>query len=71
MSEVKSIHEHVLKSRREAADYLGVAEQTLAVWACTKRYDLPVVKIGRRVKYRQADLNNFIEKNTVCREVSQ
>ena len=41
-----------LLSRREAAAYLGVAEQTLAVWKCTKRYDLPYVKIGKLVKYR-------------------
>lgn len=53
-----------LRSRREAANYLGVAPQTLAVWACTKRYHLPLVKIGRHVKYRQSDLDAFIERNT-------
>lgn len=52
-----------LLSRREAAAYLGVAEQTLAVWKCTKRYDLPYVKIGKLVKYRLADLDEFIAKN--------
>lgn len=41
-----------LLSRADAAAYLGVAKQTLAIWACTKRYDLPFVKIGRLVKYR-------------------
>lgn len=53
-----------LRSRREAANYLGVAPQTLAVWACTQRYHLPLVKIGRHVKYRQSDLDAFIERNT-------
>ncbi len=38
-----------LLSRKEAAAYLGVAEQTLAIWKCTKRYDLPYVKIGKLV----------------------
>ncbi|MBZ0189782.1 MAG: helix-turn-helix domain-containing protein [Candidatus Obscuribacterales bacterium] len=52
-----------LLSRREAAAYLGVAEQTLAVWTCTKRYDLPYVKIGKLVKYRLVDLDEFIAKN--------
>ena len=41
-----------LLSRVEAAAYLGVAKQTLAIWACNKRYDLPYVKIGKLVKYR-------------------
>jgi excisionase family DNA binding protein len=52
-----------LLSRAEAAAYLGVAKQTLAIWACTKRYDLQYVKIGKLVKYRKIDLDQFIAKN--------
>ena len=50
----------ILLTRREAAAYLGVAEQTLAVWKCTGRRSLPFVKIGRLVRYRKADLDTFI-----------
>jgi excisionase family DNA binding protein len=50
----------ILLTRREAAAYLGVAEQTLAVWKCTGRRSLPFVKIGRLVRYRKADLEAFI-----------
>ena len=50
----------ILLTRREAAGYLGVAEQTLAVWKCTGRRSLPFVKIGRLVRYRKADLDAFI-----------
>jgi len=39
-----------LFSHREAAAYLGVAEQTLAIWKCTNRKSLPYVKIGKLVK---------------------
>lgn len=53
-----------LLNRKEAADFLGVTEHTLAVWACNKRYNLPYVKVGRLVKYRYADLLVFIERNT-------
>lgn len=60
-----------LRSRREAANYLGIAPQTLAVWACTKRYHLPLIKIGRHVKYRQSDLDAFIERNTIGGEELQ
>lgn len=50
-----------LLTRKEAAEYLGVADRTLAIWKCTGRYDLPYVKIGRLVKYKKADLDKFIE----------
>ena len=60
-----------LKSRKEAAIFLGISPQTLAVWACTRRYDLPWVKIGRCVKYRQCDLDDFIERNVVGGEMLQ
>lgn len=51
-----------LMSRREAALYLGIAEQTLAIWKTTGRYNLPVVKIGRLAKYRKSDLDAFIAR---------
>jgi len=41
-----------LLTRREAAEYLGVAAQTLAIWQVTGRYRLPLVKVGKLVKYR-------------------
>ena len=52
-----------LLTRKEAAAYLGIAEQTLAIWHCTKRYDLPCAKIGRLVRYRKSDLDAFIARN--------
>jgi excisionase family DNA binding protein len=57
-----------LLTRKEAAAYLGVKEHSLAVWACTKRYPLPFVRIGRLVKYRKSDLDAFIVRNTVASE---
>ena len=49
-------------NRKQAAEYLGLKEQTLACWACNKRYGLPVYKIGRHAKYRLSDLERFIEQ---------
>lgn len=57
-----------LLTRREAANYLGVTQSTLAIWASTKRYDLPYIKIGRLVKYRREHLDAFIEKRTITRQ---
>ena len=40
----------------EAAAFLRVKVQTLAVWRATARYGLPFFKIGRSVFYLRADL---------------
>ena len=49
-----------LITREEAAEILRVKPQTLAKWAHTKRYDLKMVKVGSRVRYRICDIENFI-----------
>ena len=54
-----------LLTRKEAAEFLGVKKGTLEVWASTKRYPLPIVKIGRLAKYRLADLQKFIDQRTI------
>jgi excisionase family DNA binding protein len=59
-----------LLTRREAADLLGISPETLTIWACTKRYPLPYVKVGRSVRYRRTDLEAFIESRTVVPSAS-
>jgi excisionase family DNA binding protein len=46
----------------QAADYLGVKPQTLAVWRSTARYAVPFVRVGRLVRYRKADLDRFLDR---------
>ena len=53
-----------LLTREQAAAYLGVAVQTLAIWKSTKRYDLPFVKIGRLCKYKRSELDAFIRRHS-------
>lgn len=53
-----------LLTRKEAAEYLGLSEGTLAVWKTTKRYPLPLIKVGRSVRYRQSDLDKFLDDMT-------
>lgn len=60
-----------LLSREDAAAYLGIRPQTLATWACNKRYSLRFIKIGRRVMYRLTDIEAFIEERTVGGEALQ
>lgn len=68
-SERKAVNTFNFKSdlidRKQAVEYLGVTPSTLAIWACTKRYNLPFVKIGSLVKYRRSDLEAFIDERSI------
>ncbi len=51
-----------LLTRAEAAKYLGVSHSTLVSWAQQKDYNnLPIIKVGRLVRYKVDDLNAYIE----------
>jgi len=64
---MEEFNRHKLLTRKEAADFLGVKEITLAIWKSTKRHELPVVKVGRLAKYRYGDLLEFVDRRTVNR----
>lgn len=48
----------------QVSEILGISQQTLAVWRCTKRYELRYCKTGRLVRYRAEDVQAFIERRT-------
>jgi len=50
---------------KQVAEMLGISPGTLQVWRSTGRYNLPFVKCGGRVMYRQEDVLMFIERRTV------
>jgi excisionase family DNA binding protein len=50
----------------QAAEYLGLKPQTLAVWRSTGRYPVPFVKVGSNTRYRKADLEKFLEQRTIA-----
>jgi len=49
-----------LLDRKAAAAFLKVSPGTLAVWDCTKRYNLRPIKVGSRVRYTRANLIRFL-----------
>ena len=55
-------------NNKQAAEFLGVTEGTLAVWRTTRRYAIPYVKVGSLIRYKKADLEQWLEQRTV-REV--
>jgi len=54
-----------LRNEAEAAQILDLKPGTLQVWRSTKRYPLPYIKVGRLVRYRQSDLEAFLNGRTV------
>ena len=57
-----------LLNNDDSAEYLGVTPRTLEVWRCTKRYQIPFIKVGRLVRYRKSALDAFLESRTVGAE---
>ena len=57
-------HQHdPLLNRKQAAAYIGLTNpNTLAVWDCTRRFNLHPIKIGRAVRYRRSSLEKFLEQ---------
>ena len=53
-----------LLTQAQAAEILGVTPGTLSVWRCTKRYNIPYIKVGRLVKYRKSALDAFLDRRT-------
>jgi len=55
------INDDPLYDRVQAAQYLGdIRPATLATWASTHRYNLPFIRVGRKIRYRRSDLDAFI-----------
>lgn len=60
--ENKTVIEPLLLTAREAAKALNICERTL--YSLTKAGELPVVRIGRAVRYNVQDIKDFIEKKS-------
>ena len=51
-----------------AAEYLDLKPGTLEVWRTRGEPQVPYVKIGRLVRYRRQDLDNWMDARTVHAE---
>jgi excisionase family DNA binding protein len=54
-----------LLSRKQAAEMLGVRPQTLAAWVTRGMYGLRFHRVGRLVKYKRSDLEQWLERRAV------
>lgn len=60
-------HEHydkVLLTTLEVADITGNTPSTLATWRCTRKVNIPYIKIGKTVRYRLSDVLNYLNDMT-------
>ncbi len=51
-----------LLREKEAARVLGVAPNTLAQWRFTGKVNLTYVRLGKNIRYRMGDLDDFINQ---------
>ena len=68
---VSSIHTTVLLTPRQAAEFLGVPESTLAQWRSQRRGP-PYIKLELRlVRYRLSDVEAYLSQHAVETEVDK
>lgn len=60
--------ENTLLTTKEAADYIDFEPGTLAVWRSVKRYPLRFIRIGRSIRYRKSDLDEFLKRREFMAE---
>ena len=61
---VAFINDDPLLDTIQAAQVIHTEPSTMEVWRCTKRYDLPFIKVGRLVRYRRSDLLKWLASRT-------
>jgi excisionase family DNA binding protein len=59
-----------LLTTKQAANFLGIKENTLSIWRSQKgkdrRYYIPYIRIGRKIRYNKSDLISFLHNQTAC-----
>ena len=54
-----------LMTPRDAAVYIGVKINTLAVWRMTNKCGLRYLKLGKAIRYRKDDLDEWLASKAV------
>lgn len=62
---MNSMEKNTLITPLQLAERLSISVETLNTWRATNRYPLPYVKAGRLVRYRECDVQQFIESRMV------
>jgi predicted DNA-binding transcriptional regulator AlpA len=65
----QDIYHNKLISADIAADILGLKESTLAQYRWRGDTRLPWVKLGKTIRYKLSDIEAYIDRSTVGKEV--
>ena len=60
-----NIHQDKLLSAGQTAELLGIKEATLAQKRWRGDHSLPWVKLGKVIRYKVTDIQNYISINTI------
>ena len=60
---ITTSHTADLWTPARAARELGISVRTLASWRSSGRHNLPYVKVGRLVRYRERDVGTWLESH--------
>lgn len=58
-----------LYSTAEAASYLDLKPHTLEVWRSSRRHRIPFIRVGRLIRYRRSDLDEWLKSRAVDADV--
>lgn len=58
-------YDKVLLTTSEVADITGNTVSTIATWRCTRKVNIPYIKIGKTVRYRLSDVMKFLDEMTL------
>lgn len=64
MPETIASNPNELLNEQQAAELLGVAPKTLAMWRSYRRPGPRFIRVGRLIKYRRRDLDAWLESRT-------
>ena len=65
ISETCNVMPSGVMTPRDAAVYIGVKINTLAVWRMTNKYGLRYLKLGKAIRYRKEDLDEWLASKSV------
>lgn len=60
-----------LLSTDQVASILNLSDGTLRVWRSLGKKELPYIKLGRAVRYREKDILEYIKNNTHSNQDTQ
>ncbi|MGA2585359.1 MAG: helix-turn-helix domain-containing protein [Tepidisphaeraceae bacterium] len=60
-----------LMTPEQTAAMLAVKTQTLALWRCSGRHNLPFLKVGSKIRYRKSAVETWLEQRTATSTATQ